>query len=102
MTGGTDITDGNWHHLAFRFVGGDHAEMGSHLQLFVDGQLETTSAIIAGRVHFPPAQAIVLGAASADGLQGWIDDLMIYGEAISTTDLQRLAAEAPQRPENAR
>lgn len=102
LTGGTDITDGNWHHLAFRFVGGNDAEMGSHLQLFVDGQLETTSAIIAGRVHFPPAQAIVLGAASSDGLQGWIDDLMIYGEAISTTDLQRLAAEAPQRPDNAR
>jgi hypothetical protein len=94
QTGGTDITDGNWHHLAFRFVGGDNAAMASHLQLFVDGQLETISGIIPGQVHFPPAQALVFGAASPGGLQGWIDDLVIYGEAITTTELQRLAAEA--------
>lgn len=102
LTGGTDITDGNWHHLTFRFVGGEDAAMASHLQLFVDGRLETTSAIIPGRVHFPPAQAIVFGATSSDGLQGWIDDLVIYGEAISTTDLQSLSAEAAPRPDNTR
>jgi Concanavalin A-like lectin/glucanases superfamily/FecR protein len=102
LTGGTDITDGNWHHLAFRFVGGENAAMGSHFQLFVDGQLETTSAIIPGRVHFPPAAAIVFGAASTDGLQGWIDDLVIYGQAISTTALQKLAAEPPQRLDSSR
>lgn len=102
LTGGTDIADGNWHHLAFRFVGGVDAAMASHLQLFVDGQLETISAIVPGRVQFPPAQVIVFGATSSDGLQGWIDDLVIYGEAISTTDLQSLALESPQRPGNSR
>lgn len=102
LTGATDITDGNWHHLAFRFVGGEDAAMVSHFQLFVDGRLETTSAVIPGSVHFPPAQAIVFGATSSEGLQGWIDDLVIYGEAISTTDLQRLSADSPQRLGNTR
>lgn len=90
IVGSTDIADGNWHHVAYRFIGGDAADIASHVHLFVDGHPESISESVGGPVRSGYLGTMRLGG-MAEGLEGWIDDLMIFREAVPTTYLQTLS-----------
>lgn len=92
IVGSTDIADGNWHHIACRFIGGDNADLSSHVHLFIDGHLETISdshksSIESGRV----GQFQLGNNASARTFEGWVDELFIFREAVPTLVIQELS-----------
>lgn len=93
VVGTTDIADGNWHHVAFRFIGGKDAGIDSHLHLFVDGNLETFSDFSAEQVSSGRAGVLQLGHPGANGLEGWIDEITVFREAIPTTSVHELSKE---------
>lgn len=90
IIGSTDIADGNWHHVAYRFIGGEGADVASHVHLFVDGLPESISESVGGPVKEGYLGSMRLGG-MAEGLEGWIDDLLIFREAVPTTYLQTLS-----------
>jgi hypothetical protein len=90
VIGSSDIADGNWHHIAYRFLGGEEADIASHLHLFVDGRTETLSDFQAGSVQEGRVGNLRLGGTKSDGFQGWIDDFSLFREAISTAEIQKL------------
>lgn len=90
VIGSSDIADGNWHHIAYRFLGGTDANIASHLHLFVDGKTETLSDLQAGSVKEGRVGTLRLGGDKLNGFQGWIDDLTLFREAISTAEIQKL------------
>lgn len=91
VIGNTDIADGNWHHVACRFLGGDEADVGSHLHLFVDGRPETISDARSGGVEEGRAGRLRLGGVRDGGFEGWIDEVNLFREAIPTPIIQELS-----------
>ncbi len=91
LVGSTEIADGNWHHVAYRYIGGETPDLASNLHLFIDGKLEPVSDFQSGTVSSGSARLLRLGAYDDEGIQGWLDDLVIFQEAVSTTQLQELA-----------
>ncbi|MDA7921737.1 FecR domain-containing protein [Verrucomicrobiales bacterium] len=91
LVGSTEIADGNWHHVAYRHIGGETPDLASNLHLFIDGKLEPISDFQSGAVSAGSARLLRLGSYDENGLQGWIDNLVIFQEAVSTTQLQELA-----------
>jgi len=90
IIGSTDLADGNWHHVAYRFIGGGDSDITSHLQLFVDGKPETLSDSRSGTMRPGRAGNLRLGGGKTEGFQGWIDELAFYREAVSTLTIQHL------------
>ncbi len=88
VIGSSDLADGQWHQVATRFLGGEDADISSHLHLFVDGKLENLSGWQSTEIDQGGAEVLSLGSADEFGFRGWIDDLRIYLEAISTTSIQ--------------
>ncbi|MEO0413528.1 MAG: LamG-like jellyroll fold domain-containing protein [Verrucomicrobiota bacterium] len=89
IIGNSELSDGQWHHVAVRFIGGDEAEISSHVHLFVDGQIESISGW--NPVSVSPAAAAVLSLGGKEqGFAGWIDGISLHGEALSTTQIHRL------------
>ncbi|MEX2581084.1 MAG: LamG-like jellyroll fold domain-containing protein [Verrucomicrobiales bacterium] len=91
LIGTTDIADGKWHHVACRFIGGENADVASHVHLFVDGRPESVSESASGSVKSGRVGSLGLGGNLSSGLHGWIDDLTVFREAISTPALQTIA-----------
>lgn len=87
VIGAADLADGNWHHVAYRYLG--EGDLASHLHLFVDGKPETLSAVLEGNPLSGRAGNLRLGGED-DGFEGWIDNFSLYREAISTNALQAL------------
>ncbi len=88
VCGSSDIVDGQWHHISYRFLGGDGVDPTSHIHLFVDGSAEPisgwgSSSVIGGR-----AEAFTLGRKDSEGFSGWVDELRIYNDAVSTRTIQ--------------
>lgn len=91
VVGSTDLADGNWHHIAYRFIGGENANISSHVHLFVDGRPETISDFEPGAINDGRAGSLKLGGDEARGLDGWIDELHFFNEAIPTPAIQSLS-----------
>lgn len=85
VTGSTDIADGNWHHIAYRFLGAHGSDLSSCVHLFVDGMPEPISDYRAGEIPSTRAGSIQFGDAGRGGLHGWIDEIALFQEAISTS-----------------
>lgn len=88
VCGTTDIVDGQWHHIAYRFLGGYGTDVVSHVHLFVDGVAEPISG---GRSSFTGSdrvEILTLGEDSPEGFSGWVDELKVYNSAISTRSIQ--------------
>lgn len=90
VVGGTDIADGNWHHIAYRFIGGGDGDLASRVHLFVDGNLETLSDFRPGSIPSGRAGSLRLGGDTERGFQGWIDELNLFDGAVSTLSIQAL------------
>jgi uncharacterized repeat protein (TIGR01451 family) len=88
IRGTTDLTDGNWHHVA-----AVHDGAGNQLRLYVDGQLQawTSASYVSG---FDSATATVslgwLNRAGSSGYpyEGVLDEVAIYGRALSVAEIQ--------------
>ncbi len=90
LVGSTDLADGNWHHIAYRYLGGE--DLVSHIHLFVDGKIETPSLVIPGDMPQGSATGIRIGAGRSDqGFEGWLDSLNLFHEGVSTPTIQGLA-----------
>lgn len=86
------VNDGTWHHIAF-------VDYGSGAELFVDGASEGTSATSVGTVD--PPGALGIGADvqnAADYFAGSIDDLRLYGRALSKPEVDALYARTATSP----
>ena len=99
IAGSTDLADGKWHHVAIRFIGGEgdqtHPQLKSHLHLYVDGALETISAwnngaIEPGAIEPGRAGELRIGDLENSGFPGWIDQVAVFDQAISTQAIQKL------------
>ncbi len=83
--GNASIQPGNWYHLAFRFHRGEQA-------IFVNGVLDVNSSDHAGFVGFEP---VLIGRSrgadnSPDMFDGRIDDVQIYGRALTELEIESL------------
>lgn len=90
VVGSTDLADGNWHHVAYRFIGGENANVSSHVHLFVDGHPETISDFKPDEIGSGRVGSLRLGGNETRGLDGWIDELNLFDEAIPTPMIQSL------------
>ncbi len=91
IVGSTDIADGNWHHVACRFIGGENASLQSHLHLFVDGKQESLSDSQAGAIEQGRASQLIMGSHQPSRFEGWIDELYFFRDAIPTSAIQNLS-----------
>ncbi|MDF1825935.1 MAG: FecR domain-containing protein [Verrucomicrobiales bacterium] len=90
VVGSTDLADGNWHHVAYRFIGGETANVATHVHLFIDGRPETISDFQPGEIGRGRVGSLRLGGSETRGLEGWIDELNLFDEAIPTPMIQSL------------
>jgi hypothetical protein len=91
VTGSTDLQDGRWHHVAFRFIGGDPEDASTHLHLFVDGQLEAISARRSGRAETGAVDRLRLGGGAFEGA---MDEFFVYAAAVAPGMIQHLAEDS--------
>lgn len=90
IVGSSDLADGNWHHVAYRYLGGA-SDLASEVHLFVDGKPETISHAESAPLPAGRVGNLRLGGDPSDGFSGWIDEFHIYREAVATNSLQELA-----------
>ena len=90
LVGSTDLVDGNWHHVAYRFLGGNGGELPARVHLFIDGHQETVSHATSAQYLTGRAGNLRLGGDEARGFAGWIDELHLFREAVSTSAIQDL------------
>jgi hypothetical protein len=92
VVGNADLRDGRWHHVGFRFVGGDSANLATHLHLFVDGQLEDVSGAQASSIAQKSIERLQLGGRTGEPFfEGAIDEVYAFPEAVPTNVIQDLA-----------
>jgi len=89
--GTTDVTDGQWHHVAVT------RDAGATLELFVDGLSEDTAA--AGTNPLTANPNIDIGANTLDGryFNGLIDEVAFYNSVLTSTQVgQHYAVGIPE------
>ena len=87
------MADGKWHHIAVRFIGGEGADLNTHLHLYVDGQHERIGFWQQGSLAGGRVGELRIGDLQKSGFPGWVDRVAIYDQAISTQTIQNNAAE---------
>lgn len=88
-TGGTNINDGNWHHVVCTYDGSDTI---GGLQIWVDGIRETITTVSNTAVDTLVNSPFRIGyhSGSIDGsvfFQGRIDDVKVVSRVISTSEI---------------
>lgn len=81
LVSNTVVADGTWHHVAGTYDG-------NTLRLYVDGVLDASVAV--GAKAIDVAADLFLGrnfAGTDFGLAGTLDEVMIYGRALSATEV---------------
>lgn len=84
------VGDGQWHHIAAAYDG-------RRASLYVDG-VEENSVSAAGEILSTPVANVVIGESMSERqhhFNGWIDDVRIYGCAVSSEAIQRLYRAGP-------
>jgi len=82
---GTDVRDGNWHHIVFIF------HSGGTIELYEDGSLEGQNDIGVTAIQSKSGNNAIGGR--GDGYQyveGTIDDVRVYEKALSATEVSNL------------
>lgn len=105
FTGGSDLADGGWHHVAAVFRGNQVRPGEKIVSLYVDGKPEEIDATMsnepeAGRVPFTltdseSALPMLIGSADFpgvdNGFHGVMDELYIFQAALDEERIRRLA-----------
>jgi hypothetical protein len=89
------VTDNQWHHVA-AVLADDGTPNVNEIKLYVDGQLQVTTASSAQAINTVAAANVVIGAYDAGAKSGYfkglIDDVRIYNQALT---LDEILATAP-------
>lgn len=94
--GTTSLTDDVWHHVAV-VLDSDGSPDVAEVQLYVDGQLETTAGVLAQPIDTAADQDVNIGVFAKSAYRffnGFIDDVRIYDRALTPQEIQTLAAPA--------
>lgn len=104
VVGSQDLRDGRWHHCAVVMYGGDGANVNTHILLYVDAMLESsskkslldiktdlggsdkTTTVLMGR----DAMAYINRNRSNNVFKGWMDEVFIFDAALSQDAIQQL------------
>jgi len=88
---GVNTKNGSWHHLVGQYTG-------SSLQVYIDGTLNHQAAF-SGAIAYTLGPSFLLGqngnGDSTHNFNGTIDQVRVYGRALSAAEIAALAAEAP-------
>ena len=103
LVGTTDLRDDQWHHVAIVMYGGVRPDIGTHVMVYIDGQLESIShrtlrtidtkitnqshGVWVGRniTYTNDQQTHPQGF-----LRGQVDDVLIAAAALSQDDIRRI------------
>lgn len=85
IVGTAVVNDGQWHHVALTFAGGDIADA----LLYVDGQSDAISSVGARTVNTQSGGSMTVGIDNQNRrFDGDIDELRIYDRALSSSEIQ--------------
>lgn len=101
--GTTDLRDDAWHHVAIVMYGGADARVGTHILMYLDGRLETTTvrsiraidtdvrSASARRLHFGRNLGYREGSNNPDRFfRGWLDEVHVFDAALSPEQIRSL------------
>jgi len=87
------INDGNWHHVA-----GTWNQMTGAMQVYVDGSLDNSCAGPTGARASPPNLIIGKTPDSAQYFNGVLDEVRLYTNVLTATEIGLLAELPPNAP----
>jgi len=111
VIGSTDLRDNRWHHITVVMYGGKHADVSTHILMYVDGKLETTSTKSVAKINTqldhtnskPLSMGVNLGfnlnqqqAHPSTNQQrkaffkGWLDEIYVFDTALEPEQIQAL------------
>ncbi len=102
VVGTHDMRDGQWHHIAVVLYGVERPDTGTHVLLYVDGELEHAERKkvheIQTDVQTTKALPVRFGRNLASDnsrrvFRGTIDEVYIFDAALTQDDIKRLALE---------
>ena len=97
VNGATRLNDDQWHHVVIARQGGDKI---AGIKLFVDGALDAESPAGSARLGECPVISVGFAPDSKEGdgknFAGAIDDLSIYGRALSEEEVVLLFQRGPE------
>jgi hypothetical protein len=97
VKGETFINDGQWHHIAVTFAGGEAAAAAA-IALFIDGQSEAVGRLADGPVDTRAGLNVTLGAnleSPRSFFAGSLDEICLYSRALAASEIAALAAGEP-------
>gem|GEM_PF-1602956 len=90
IVGSTPVWDGQWHHVA-AVLDNDNTPNVDEIQLYVDGQLETISAVKSQTINTADTSKVTIGAyfgaIAPRYFNGIIDEVRIYNRALSGEEI---------------
>ena len=104
VVGSTDLRDGKWHHLAVVMYGGGMPSTATHVLLYVDGRLESTTRKSVRFINTEPAtdpHGVWLGRnlsvvnpipPEARFFRGELDEVHIFAAALDQAMIRRVMA----------
>jgi hypothetical protein len=102
VVGSTDLRDGKWHHLAVVMYGGGMPSTATHVLLYVDGRLESTTRKSVRFINTEPAtdpHGVWLGRnlsvlkpepPEAKFFRGELDEVHIFSAALDQAMIRRV------------
>jgi len=95
VTGNTRVTDDRWHHIAAVFKDDGSADI-SDVVLYVDGEPDTVTNVVAQAVHTTMGTNVKIGSSSEGTdrfFEGSIDSVCLYGRALSGMEIRNMFEE---------
>jgi hypothetical protein len=103
VTGTTDLRDGKWHHVTSLFIGGQYADIATHVRHYIDGRLEGASGDLPRRIDtelaHPRSVPVIMGRKvdydRRDGktyrtFKGDLDEVLIVDGALEPRQILNL------------
>ena len=102
IIGTTDLRDGRWHHIVSMFIGGEDADIATHIKHYVDGNLEGVSGYVprkvSTRISGPDTKPVYIGKYINHDkwyFRGKIDEFYIFDGALTPAEIIRLRDNTP-------
>lgn len=104
VIGTTDLRDNRWHHIAVVMYGGEHADVSTHILIYIDGKLESTSrksiAKINTDLHHAASKPLGIGqnlqfrdqlrTGKYAFFKGWLDEIYIFDTALDQQQIHNV------------
>ncbi len=99
--GSTDLRDDQWHHIVSVWMGGDNADVATHMRLYVDGRLETLSGTLRERVRTSIEGKNVHTVKMGVNINSWnnpqyfrgdLDEIWVFDRALLPREIHALMA----------